>query len=103
RTAINPGISCSANRISTRPNPANDKSATLKSPSARVRARDVDGCMVLVMDSPDLPTRDSGDDHSPYATPDSVRGGGSGPVAPTTAPHFPPVWFPRAWLGLASR
>src|SRR5215213_6954358 len=38
RRAIRPGISCSASWISLRPKPARERSATLKSPSVRMRA-----------------------------------------------------------------
>jgi hypothetical protein len=37
RSAIRPGISCSASRISLRPKGARERSATVKSPSVRVR------------------------------------------------------------------
>ncbi|CAA9217497.1 MAG: hypothetical protein AVDCRST_MAG52-301 [uncultured Blastococcus sp.] len=39
RSAIRPGISCSASWISLRPNPARERSATLKSPSVRFVGR----------------------------------------------------------------
>src|SRR5690606_7119481 len=54
RVAISPGISCSARRISLRPNSASERSATLKSKAMRLnsspegcalslRVREVDG------------------------------------------------------------
>ena len=123
RTAIRPGISCSASWISLRPNAASDRSATLKSPSATVRGRaPVERARVrreragheTPVGSRGLccatthPTRGAfrvsdavvrgAEPHRRPPHAHSARGGGRRRTlrSTPTAPRIPPVWFPRA-------
>ncbi len=74
RSAIRPGISCSASWISLRPNAASDRSATLKSPSVSDLATvSAGGGSVLVMTTPVVGGVACGGNPRPYAA--AERGG----------------------------